>query len=126
MVFQRSDGKFWKWDGQRWLGLLLEYFGKLVREIRREQKPTVQPLLPGFTHLPVRILLPRGRRLRLTSATARDLERYVEVLEKEQERKGKNDPKLKEARKLRDRMKRRALKKPEITVGEALHLTEPQ
>lgn len=90
---------------------------------RQEAKATrTQLLLPGFEHLPLHIPGSKGKPILLIDASFSRVRAYYRSLLKSHVSRKRNDPKIKEAQKLMETMRKRSRTKKAITVGEVLLL----
>lgn len=104
-------------------GILIQQF--IVREIiAQRRRITVennpQLKLPGFEHLPWKIETPKGTRVRLLSANYARVRDYYWSLMKKYTARKRNDPKIKEAKALMEKMRKASKKDKGITVKEVL------
>lgn len=79
-----------------------------------------QLLLPGFEHLPLKITVANGKRIRLLSANREGVRSYYWSLMKKHSERKRNDPKIIEAKALLDEMTKRARTEKGITVREVI------
>jgi hypothetical protein len=100
--------------------LIVRDWTKKIRVARTTKRKLARP--KGFENLPLRIRRHNGTSVSLVKAHYTDLRDFCKVRSREHIARKKDDPVLKEARKLRDRMRRRAKWKRGITVGEVLGL----
>ena len=104
--------------------LMVGHFTRLVRAARAAQSKAdrQQLLLPGYAHLPIRIIGKRDRRLALRTATYADVQRYCKFLGRQHRERKDNDAKLAEANELLEKMRKASKKTRGITVAEVLGL----
>ncbi len=81
-----------------------------------------QAILPGFEHLPLRIRTPKGARVRLMDANYTAVKSYYWSLMASHTSRKRNDPKIKEAKKLLETMRKRSRTERGITVREVFVL----
>lgn len=105
--------------------LLLAHFTRLVRIERGKQarERRKQMLLPGFEHLPLTLRLRNGKRVPLRMATYSDVRAYYRKLSTKYDSRRRDDPKLSEAKRLLERMRRQNAKHRGVHVAEALNLS---
>ena len=93
---------------------------------KRKQAAAVraQLALPGFAHLPLKIPSAKGTPMRLLDANFFRLRDYYRSLTKRHDKRKKNDPRVKEAKALMEKMQKRTRTEKGITVREVLLIDE--
>lgn len=107
--------------------LVLDYFRRTIRSVRRKQTVAnrQQLALPGFELMPqVLPVSKKGPPVELMDARYADLRAYCWMLANKDRERLRNNPKLKQAEALRDKMKEHAHREPGITVRQVLLLEE--
>jgi hypothetical protein len=99
--------------------LIVAHLAKLIRSERAKELHAkhAQLALPGFEHLPLRIPVSAQRRVPLRDANYTQIRIYYRALRRKYRDRGRKDPKLKEAKQLMERMRRRSRKHRGITVA---------
>lgn len=103
--------------------LMREYYARGILAQRREESietARAQPMLPGFEHLPARIQVGEGKRVRLLSANYAAVREYYRSLIRAYGERRRNDPKLREAKALLDEMQKHSRANKGITVREVV------
>jgi hypothetical protein len=111
-------------DFQRDLNEILarNFYIAACNTVRRKQaaEARAQLRLPGFEHLPVKISVADGKRIRLLSANREGVRAYYWSLMKKHSDRKRSDPQIIEAKALLDEMTKRARTEKGITVREVV------
>ena len=103
-----------------------EFYVRTIRALRRKQsaKKQAESLLPNFEHLPVELPIRNrdGKRVLLVDANYWRLWRYYWSLMKQHRERKKNDPQIREAKALLDKLQPYSAKEKKITVRQVLAL----
>jgi len=117
-LIEASDKRFIAELGR---SMIAGAWAKKVRAWRAANAETRERARPkGFEHLPLRIRIYGDKSVSLVKAHYSHMREFCKLRSKQHEGRKKDDPVLREARKLRDRLKRRSKRRRGITAGEVL------
>jgi hypothetical protein len=102
--------------------LLTDFYLREIRSQRRQQakENSAQLRLPGFDHLPLKIRTAKGKMILLIEATFTQVRAYYRSLAVDYDKRRRNDPRIKEVKRLMEKMRRRARTRKDITVQEVM------
>ena len=102
--------------------LAYDFYTREIRKERRKQSTAAQPMFPGFDLIPATLPTADHKRVGLMDANYSDIRAYCWYLAKQRSQQARNDPKLKQARALKEKMRRYAVNEKGITVRQVLAL----
>jgi len=100
-----------------------DFYAHAVRAERRSRAANAQLRLPGFEHLPRTIPGPKGEPVPLIEASYTRVRAYFRSLMVAHRNRRINDPKIKEAKALMEKMEKRFRKDKGVTVGQVVRLS---
>ncbi len=103
--------------------LTREFYVHTIRAARRKVSARAQLRLPGFEHLPLTIPGTKGP-VRLIEASYTRVRQYYRSLLIGHRKRTKNDPRIKEAKALMEKMRRRSLRDKRVTVGQVVLMAQ--